>query len=177
MIADYCPWKYRGAGCKYGQLFDFNEQNVQVGNTTYQYDDVFINAGNLGLPLADEKDKLFFDSDGYNLQSIRYRGDYDNTQTNYIKGDIVRLRPSIKIFGKDGIRDAEQDLNNSCDHFFICIKDVTSAALDPRYEREFWVADQCSRTLNGCRIRFKHYGEYSKGLPFGGFPSIESYNF
>lgn len=179
MIADYCPWKYRGLGCRYGQLFDFNNQKIRIGNTEYTQGDGanFVGYGNLGLPLADEKDNLFFESQGYGLTRMKFRGDYDNTTTDYIVGDYVRIRPKIEIFSKNGLSDVSQDVANNCDNFYVCIKNNGSTAKDPRYEKEYWVADQCSKTLRGCKIRFKHYGEYEKGLPFGGFPSIESYNF
>jgi lambda family phage minor tail protein L len=174
MIANYCPWKYRGAGCRYGQLTDFDEQKILGLQTAAT---IFGNNGNLGIPLADDKDKLLFEKNGYNLTSIQFRGDYDKTITNYVKGDVVIMRPAVKILSKIGLSDTLENTDDQCNFFYVCIKDNGSTAKDPRYEKEYWVADQCSKTLNGCKIRFKHYGEYTKGLSFGGFPSIESYRF
>ena len=74
----------------------------------------------------------------------------------YVKGDVV----SISSF------------NNEPVALFVCIKDHTSFK-DPRFKKEYWVEDQCSKTLNGCKMRF---GEYHH-LPFGGFPSIEAYRY
>jgi len=179
MIANYCPWKYRGLGCRYGQLPKF-EQRITVGNTTKSSSDVFPDSGNLGIPVADDKDKLFFEENGYNITSINYRGDYDRTETNYVVGDIVRFKPSIKILSKFGLSDTEENTDDQCNFFYVCVKNNGSTAKDPRYEKEYWIADQCSKTLNGCRLRFKHYvpeDKDAKGLPFGGFPSIESYRF
>lgn len=180
MIANYCPWKYRGAGCKYGCTTGWNnKQKIKVGSTEYNPDEplAFGQAGNLGFPIADDKDNLFYEKEGYNITSFAYRGDYDKTVTNYSVGNVVRFRPKIKILSKFGLVNTSTDLNNSPDIFYVCIKDNGATAKDPRYYKEYWVADQCSKTLDGCKLRWQHYGEYPKGLPFGGFPSIESYRF
>ena len=36
---------------------------------------------------------------------------------------------------------------------------------------EYWIADQCSKSIKGCKIRF---GE--NPLPFGGFYGVSNYN-
>jgi len=77
-------------------------------------------------------------------------------KVGYVKGDVV----SISSF------------NNEPVALFVCIKDHTSFK-DPRFKKEYWIEDQCSKTLNGCKMRF---GEYHH-LPFGGFPSIEAYRY
>jgi len=74
----------------------------------------------------------------------------------YVKGDVV----SITSLGEDP------------PVLFVCIKDHTSVQ-DPRFKKEYWVEDQCSKTLNGCKMRFSEYHH----LPFGGFPSIEAYRY
>ena len=38
----------------------------------------------------------------------------------------------------------------------------------------YWIADQCSKTIEGCRLRWKNnpeLGEISGPIPFGGFPT------
>jgi len=77
-------------------------------------------------------------------------------KVGYVKGDVV----SISSFNDEPVA------------LFVCIKDHTSFK-DPRFRKEYWVEDQCSKTLNGCKMRF---GEYHH-LPFGGFPSIEAYRY
>jgi lambda family phage minor tail protein L len=74
----------------------------------------------------------------------------------YAKGDVVSIT----------------SLDGNPPSLFVCIKDHTSVQ-DPRFKKEYWVEDQCSKTLNGCKMRF---GEYHH-LPFGGFPSIEAYRY
>ena len=74
----------------------------------------------------------------------------------YVKGDVVSI----------------SSLDGDPPALFVCIKDHTSAQ-DPRFKKEYWVEDQCSKTLNGCKMRFSDYTH----LPFGGFPSIEAYRY
>jgi hypothetical protein len=74
----------------------------------------------------------------------------------YVKGDVVSIT----------------SLDGNPPSLFVCIKDHT-AVRDPRFKKEYWVEDQCSKTLNGCKMRFSEYHH----LPFGGFPSIEAYRY
>ena len=74
----------------------------------------------------------------------------------YVKGDVVSIT----------------SLDGNPPSLFVCIQNHTSVQ-DPRFKKEYWVEDQCSKTLNGCKMRF---GEYHH-LPFGGFPSIEAYRY
>ena len=77
-------------------------------------------------------------------------------KVGYVKGDVV----SISSFNEEPTA------------LFVCIKDHT-VFQDPRFKKEYWVEDQCSKTLNGCKMRFSDYHH----LPFGGFPSIEAYRY
>jgi lambda family phage minor tail protein L len=272
MIANYCPWKYRGAGCRYGQRSNFTNPEQLIADkimnsastttestTTAKPSNVFIvegsqPVGNLGLPLADENNKLFFEQEGYNIKRINWAEDYNNNQitvttptgagssvhivlsvsalsagieanrtiiftdstdgttkvpfrviyaaekgatsitgyfvregsagvganssgvTKYVIGDIVRIKSRFKNLSKLEVVDPEEDLIDEPDSFFVCIKDAVPS-LDPRFERQYWVQDQCRKDLGGCQIRYKNYGKYKNGLPFGGFPSIESFRF
>ena len=177
MVANYCPWVYRGEGCLYGQDAKF-EQTVNDIKDTNIFTDGGLVIGNLGVPVADEDNKIFWDKDGYgiDLPDNAYKGDYDKT-TTYNRGHIVRIKSYFNVSSKIG-QSGEQE-NDDClrNHFYVCIKDSTTGK-DPQFEKENWVADKCSKNLTGCKIRFKHYStNYKKGLPFGGFPSIESYRF
>lgn len=272
MIANYCPWKYRGAGCRYGQRPDFNNPEPSIDDklmnsptvstetaTTAKPSNVFIintnqSVGDLGLPLADDNNKLFFEKEGYDLSRINWAGDYNKNQitvttptgggssahitlsvsalsapiqsnrtiiftdstdgttlvpfrvrddaeagdtsitgyfvregssgvganssgvTKYVKGDIVRIKSRFQNLSKLEVVDPEEDLIDEPDAFFVCIQDA-DPSLDPRFESEYWIHDQCRKDLNACQIRYKLYGKYKRGLPFGGFPSIEAFRF
>jgi hypothetical protein len=57
--------------------------------------------------------------------------------------------------------------------FYVCVKTHTASGVrNPSFNKEYWVSDQCSKNLNGCKLRFGS-GDY---LPFGGFPGVEEYS-
>ncbi len=92
----------------------------------------------------------------------------------YVVGDMVRVKPEMPT----AFTKPESSAVNpavSLDRFFVCIKDHYTAQ-DPRYKSEYWREDQCGKNLFSCRLRYKEFAT-SRGLPFGGFPSIESYRY
>ena len=57
--------------------------------------------------------------------------------------------------------------------FYICIKSHTaSGGKHPSFNKEYWACDQCSKTIDGCKLRFGSQDH----LPFGGFPGTEEYS-
>jgi len=96
--------------------------------------------------------------------------------TKYLPGDTIRIVSQVVNLSKFGISNQDDVTVNKPDLFFVCIKEVTPDK-DPRYEREYWVADQCAKNLNACKCRYLAYGAYKNGLPFGGFPAIQRYDF
>jgi hypothetical protein len=99
-----------------------------------------------------------------------FAGPWRNT-TNYRVGDYVYVE-------NHNIKVSKRDVNaipnwEPLQRFYFCLKNHTaSPAKSPLFNREYWVADQCSRTIEGCKMRFgnKPY------LPFGGFPGTEEYS-
>ena len=90
----------------------------------------------------------------------------------YSTGNVVAINPgSGSLIDKNEVKMTDP-ASDEPPAYFVCIKDH-SVRQDPRFKKEYWVEDQCSKTLNGCRMRF---GESAK-LPFGGFPSIEAYRY
>ena len=102
---------------------------------------------------------------------------------NYNKGDVVT------ITSKTGTSE------NHPISIYVCIgEDVISS---PVFDRGNWVQDQCDKSICGCRLRYSDdaesaggckriqsgngdddlYTEYNEGLPFGGFPGVEPYDF
>ena len=103
MIAGYCPWKYRGDGCLYGQRSDYKQTLPNKGMVAGDTEDFFQDykshgggdnnyatgytritqqqtMGRLGLPVADDKNKLFSSATGYNL-NLNWCGDFNKTST------------------------------------------------------------------------------------------------
>jgi len=90
----------------------------------------------------------------------------------YSTGNVVAINPgSVSLIAKNEVKMTDP-ASDEPPAYFVCIKDH-SVRQDPRFKKEYWIEDQCSKTLNGCRMRF---GESAK-LPFGGFPSIEAYRY
>ena len=164
VYSNNCPWQYRSTiGCKYN-----------------------------GKPISDSKNKRFCKT-GYNKMSVgedvyleeqeasSYANEIDEWEIDkvYQKGDVVKITP----FDFDP---ALQPVG-----IFTCINnDVESY---PSRDRKNWVIDDCDKTLCGCRLRFSSdaadaggcvrrgkggsWTEEQDGLPFGGFPGVDPYDF
>jgi len=140
--------------------------------------------GNLGIPMADASDKSFLKDIGsakkytndqtYGLSSLKYRGDFD-INTQYSQMDFVKIDPSIDFdFDKTSIKKEEEIPSR----FFVCISENGSKGLDPMKNTNIWVEDQCSKTLNGCSLRFSSSDSAQQiNLPFGGFPGTVDYDY
>ncbi len=171
IVSDKCVWQYRGIGCWY--------QCKEGGETSTYSDEKFppllkkaeiskLGAGgiDLGLPkkataVANDKDEKI--KDILQISRIVPKGRWEDNES-YSKGDSVYISPE-----GDHIK-----------YYFVCKKDGTigSATIPPNAEH--WIADECSKSLTGCRLRWgagKGAADdrgcaIQKGeLPFGGFPA------
>jgi len=84
MIANYCPWRYRGIGCRYGQRYDDKGPETALKKQEDWGKKIFSpeffspdrNVG--GVPMADENDKRFDDpTNGYGLSYLTWAGEYE----------------------------------------------------------------------------------------------------
>jgi lambda family phage minor tail protein L len=107
--------------------------------------------------------------DNSTVQGETFQGRWENNKA-YKTGDYVYIdNQNVKV--------SKRDCNASPNWqplsvFYFCIKNHSSSmSRFPTLSKEHWVADQCSRTLKGCRLRFGRSGY----LPFGGFPGTEEY--
>lgn len=114
-----------------------------------------IGCGYRGNPVADKKDN--------SLSATSDRGQYAEG-TTYHPGDYVYM------VGKDDAIGRELYPNK----YYVCISSTSDSPLS---NKEAWVEDECSRSIDGCRLRFNKTTEMSHGLPFGGFPGTESFDF
>lgn len=106
MIADYCPWQYRGNGCRYGQRSNFSNQNVIMGDGSVVSPAQFFandNQVNLGMPIADENNKKFTTPTGYNLTLV-WCGDYIKDSVS-VTTDGAATLSSVKINNGSGYAD------------------------------------------------------------------------
>lgn len=75
------------------------------------------------------------------------RGDW-NPDRVYAKGDFVRVT------------------KNNINYYFVAAITVPAGKKPPN--ADYWIADECSKDIRGCRLRWEKSG---LSLPYGGFPS------
>lgn len=170
MYSNYCGWQYRSEiGCGYK-----------------------------GKPISDQKNKRFVPS-GFTGQMVgeevyieQPNGDFGGAETGdwtrnqvYNKGDVVKVEP------------LDEDREIYPVNIYVCLNDNIRS--NPIRDTENWRLDDCDKTLCGCRLRFSPeatgaggclrlnfknklgdpiaWKEIDKGLPYGGFPGIDPYEF
>ena len=187
IISDKCNWHYRGPGCWY-QHQEVGEDPVPIlQKADLRTGDVTL-PGN-APPVANDKDE-------------RIAGLLNSDKNQLTTGfnskwlpDTTYKRNSYVYIIKDKIK------------YYFVSKGGPKAQLDPSatgYNSEdpvpvdtsppnstYWIADECSKTLNGCRLRWGNGGSVTQGhgdsicpigpvgnaagtqggLPFGGFPA------
>ena len=186
VLASRCPFTYRGEGCLYeykahaGGPTDGDDQVESHGTSTFLPD--------FAPPIADAEDKRItetlkdqwggtspYDPDtlGREIQS-NFKGLYSDV-TPYNKGDVVFLK------------------KNNIKYYFVCRGDLLSDAsivgtYRPPPNKRYWLADQCSKTLKGCKIRWGENGAAKNCsgascssqttsnmfINFGGFPGTNT---
>ncbi len=107
--------------------------------------------GYSGLPITDKANKRFVEDYGLTLNN---RGEWSINET-YNAGDYVYIKSILPT-------------NNGEMFYFVCITNGTNGLNDkPGTNVYKWKADQCPKSIAGCKIRFP-----SGYLPFGGFPGV-----
>jgi len=137
--------------------------------------------GNLGIPVADENNKIFLKSyaessfrlsnfESYNILSMEYKTGY-NPDYAYKQGDFIKIDPYIEYdFNEKSINQN----NELPTRFFVCIDPQGSKGKHPLNYTNVWAEDKCSRNLNGCSLRFN---DPTVNIPFGGFPGTVGYDY
>ena len=161
---------------KYSVPYSSTISYYETKNSADYFTGNYAQEGNLGIPMADENNKTFLATanptiskfDSYSLDKINYKGDYD-PNTLYIKGDFVKIDANIDYdFNEPFI----QKNNETPSKFFVLISE-NSSGKNPFNDTANWKEDKCSKTLNGCSLRFSDLGT----LPFGSFPGTVSYEY
>lgn len=145
MYADSCTFEYRGEGCEYSTSSN-----------------VYGTRKNNGAPIADGTDSLISTSLGGAVLSAGSPEEWNPTGNNiYAKGKWVFV--NIK-----GIK-----------YYFVCKGDFSgnpiNATVYTPFNKNYWIADACSKKIKGCRLRFFGNLNTVQGLPFGGFPATSRY--
>jgi lambda family phage minor tail protein L len=112
--------------------------------------DIYGNRLNNGLPIATDKDELISEMISPTTITAGFPLEWKKENfASYSKGEYVFV--DVK-----GVK-----------YYFV--SKTNSNTYSP-FDTNYWIADQCSKRLKGCRKRFN--GTLSnRGLPFGGFPA------
>jgi len=181
VISDRCNWNYRGPGCWYQHLTKTEEANNSA--PILQKADLTKNEIALparARPAATDKDEKISSllGNSFLFGSASDQGPWNKT-TSYKRGDYVYIeKDKIKYYyvAKGGtLAQADSPSKNDL---------LDPAPIDtPPPNTSYWIADQCSKSLNGCRLRWgtgPSDGAVTpggcligkgNGLPFGGFPA------
>lgn len=176
IIADKCNWQYRGPGCWYQHAYTEETQN-SAGQKIQkvpilQKAELTSNEFTLpddAPPIATDKDELISSITGHDTKIfVDDQKEWNSTQP-YKKNQYVYI------------------LKNKIKYYFVA-KTARVPINTPPPNTTYWVADECSKTLKGCRLRWGVNGtaapggcpigkglrgtnETEGGLPFGGFPA------
>ena len=179
IIADKCNWQYRGPGCWYQHAYRAEEEknNIPILRKADLTKKDF-NLPRKAPAVASIKDEKIYNALDIPLKAGgesqdkgpwkgEFKGEANRTEA-YAKGDYVYIE-------KDEIK------------YYYVAKEALPIDLNkknPPPNQTYWMADQCSKTLNGCRLRWGPEGSaspgtdegacpigFGKGLPFGGFPA------
>tara|TARA_A100001201_G_scaffold72449_1_gene66048 strand:+ start:4738 stop:5844 length:1107 start_codon:yes stop_codon:yes gene_type:complete len=159
ILANRCPWQYRGEGCCYEYNATWNETlhgaksdsaNPTGGVLPYNFQAPPV-ANEIGhkiadilkIPQADIKLKISQDGEGGTAKW--------GPNTEYVKGDAIFVE-------KNGIN-----------YYFVARGPVPKGNRPPN--DKYWIADLCTKDIQGCKLRFSR--DVSVPLRFGGFPSAE----
>ena len=186
IYSDNCPWAYRGdIGCGYKgkPIADSkNKRFVPSGYYTHQ------NSEGKTTDVSMVGSEVYFSGEFNSAEfgPTQENGAYPDwsSATTYNKGDVVKVVPF----------DHSSSLNPV--DIYVCINDNVRS--NPIYGQSDWVLDDCSRSICGCRLRFSNaatgagggvrimnnpgskddfWTEGEEGLPFGGFPGVDPYEF
>lgn len=143
ILSSRCPWTYRGEGCCYEYPNRF----------TTLHDGVSLPDNFNARAIATQSGNKIADMLKLGQQQIIDRGQWEpEADPPYKKGDAVFV---------------SKDLIN---YYFVARNDVPAGVQPPNSKH--WIADECSKDIPGCKLRFLQEGN-NLPLRFGGFPSAE----
>lgn len=164
LLSQNCPFQYRGEGCLYeyknrltsahsgiyGQVNQIRTVSFITGNAQ----DTNVNVSGVSTSASlSENNKSFgletappvadTDDNQNTFIQIKNNGSWQDKghwikETNYAKGNWVHMQ------------------KNGLNYYFVCKENHASNSINAPPNTGFWVHDACSKTLNGCRARWKN---------------------
>jgi len=172
IVSDKCVWQYRGIGCWY-QHAEEEEKNKDYTDDKFPPILKKAEISKLGNPTQPQ---------GYGLPKKALP---TATQRDERMSILLPIGTTIQDLGlwvnntEYKIGNAVYILKDDIKYYFVCKKEALGSEVMPP-NTEYWIADECSKSLSGCRLRWGS----SKGavdddgctiakgqLPFGGFPA------
>ena len=176
IYANRCPWRYRGEGCCY----EYKEKlyGPTTGDNQAEIFGATDHLPDYAPPIANANNELISDnvtgSNGASLYSPQGLGNVTGsnqfsgiykTGVNYTTGDVVFIE------------------RNHTKYYYVGKTGDFSNVVPPH--STFWEPDECSKTLQGCKMRGGTTGLAYTGdgtssgianefLPFGGFPGTNT---
>ena len=148
ILAKKCPFLYRGEGCCY-------EYDSRL---TYLHSGIYANIQNSPItvkglqtapPVASENDQLFIggvfgtgvDGTAVNTATFRITGGLGNSglwieNAQYVSGDFIYTQ------------------NKGLKYYYVCINNNTSDPFNAPPNKNYWIADSCSKSISSCRLRW-----------------------
>lgn len=154
VVQNRCQWQYRGEGCCYCKNFvqdihgvsNSSQEAIAFKNLHYKNADA--------RPVATFSDELIFSSSPVANDGILGYGLYSD------QGEWS------KDFGRYNVGNGVYIKKNDLEYHFVCKVEHDSSITNSPPNLNYWIADQCSRSINGCKLRF------TSTLPYGGFPAV-----
>lgn len=171
----YCPFIYRGYGCRYG----YNKTGAKEDRPIATVNDAtFVTGAGTAFNLNANLFPSIYSSSKTSVDAcISNSGLWDSGNT-YTTGDYV-FYYSDRVHLGQGLT-----ANYYQQHpvYYICKSGHTSTSgQNPDTRPDLWIKDGCSKKLFGCKLRFANddFGgiNNNKDLPYGGFPGTESYSY
>ena len=172
-----CPWTYRGEGCCYewdqqknsadsiyGKSDDTNNTHENSNSDCLTTPNPAPNIGNnpngAAPPVATYNNELITSIIGQSTNNDWIDGVAEEWNSNAVYPKVHVTR--VKVKGVNYYFVSKGKINGEDNKGNVPPNDT------------YWVADQCSKTIDGCRLRCKNnpeLGTISGPLPFGGFPT------
>lgn len=186
IAARYCPFVYRGYGCRYG--YKTSGEPAKRDRPVADVNDKLLITGDGSVANKYAFNTELFSSAGTPNQTLDnliaakglWSGDRRDggTQHTYAVGDYV-FTYSDRVISGQGLT-----ANYYQQHpvYYMCKSAHTASdSKSPTKRTDLWVKDACSKKLFGCKLRFANedWGgiNNNKNLPYGGFPGTESFSY
>ena len=182
IISDKCNWHYRGPGCWY-QHREGTEDPIPI------LEKADLRTGDIKLPIdappvANDKDERIaglLETHQKTLNTApktKWNSEASTGEQSSVEGE------GLYAYNKN---DSVYISKNKIKYYFVAKEKMLQSTnkKNPPPNSQYWIADECSKTLNGCRLRWGAGGSVSQGyckigpdfdsgaggLPFGGFPA------